>query len=192
MRRVYSAPSLVARPRTEPAHAEHADQNDGQQRDKPLLRAEVVDVRQRCFPDLPHGRFPSIGFCRSLIAEFYGKRSSGSGRAAVPPTQRRHSAGNEDFDWAAYSGRPARAALEHACRAGCDRTLGCSAVFPIPPSRTRGLRPRGPCQGAVDKYNRLFAALGDVAQLVRVPDCRSGGCGFESRRPRSRKVAAGQ
>src|SRR5262249_12480625 len=28
---------------------------------------------------------------------------------------------------------------------------------------------------------------GDVAQLVRVPDCRSGGCGFESRRPRSRK-----
>ena len=26
--------------------------------------------------------------------------------------------------------------------------------------------------------------VGDVAQLVRVPDCRSGGCGFESRRPR--------
>ena len=26
--------------------------------------------------------------------------------------------------------------------------------------------------------------LGAVAQLVRVPDCRSGGCGFESRRPR--------
>ncbi len=25
---------------------------------------------------------------------------------------------------------------------------------------------------------------GGVAQLVRVPDCRSGGCGFESRRPR--------
>ncbi len=25
---------------------------------------------------------------------------------------------------------------------------------------------------------------GAVAQLVRVPDCRSGGCGFESRRPR--------
>jgi hypothetical protein len=25
---------------------------------------------------------------------------------------------------------------------------------------------------------------GDVAQLVRVPDCRSGGCGFDSRRPR--------
>ena len=26
--------------------------------------------------------------------------------------------------------------------------------------------------------------LGGVAQLVRVPDCRSGGCEFESRRPR--------
>jgi hypothetical protein len=26
--------------------------------------------------------------------------------------------------------------------------------------------------------------FGDVAQLVRVPDCRSGGCGFDSRRPR--------
>src|SRR5262249_34579048 len=25
---------------------------------------------------------------------------------------------------------------------------------------------------------------GGGAQLVRVPDCRSGGCGFESRRPR--------
>src|SRR5262245_18132095 len=26
--------------------------------------------------------------------------------------------------------------------------------------------------------------FGAVAQLVRVPDCRSGGCGFEPRRPR--------
>ena len=30
----------------------------------------------------------------------------------------------------------------------------------------------------------ISTAVGDVAQLVRVPDCRSGGCGFESRRPR--------
>lgn len=30
----------------------------------------------------------------------------------------------------------------------------------------------------------VHACFGDVAQLVRVPDCRSGGCGFESRRPR--------
>ena len=29
-------------------------------------------------------------------------------------------------------------------------------------------------------------ARGAVAQLARVPDCRSGGCGFESRRPRSK------
>ena len=31
-------------------------------------------------------------------------------------------------------------------------------------------------------------ANGDVAQLVRVPDCRSGGCGFESRRPRQSEI----
>lgn len=29
---------------------------------------------------------------------------------------------------------------------------------------------------------------GDVAQLVRVPDCRSGGCGFDSRRPRQQEA----
>jgi hypothetical protein len=32
---------------------------------------------------------------------------------------------------------------------------------------------------------------GAVAQLVRVPDCRSGGCGFEPRRPRSLEENAG-
>src|SRR5438874_1820519 len=32
--------------------------------------------------------------------------------------------------------------------------------------------------------SRTFSIVGGVAQLVRVPDCRSGGCGFESRRPR--------
>jgi hypothetical protein len=31
-------------------------------------------------------------------------------------------------------------------------------------------------------------ADGGVAQLVRVPDCRSGGCGFEPRRPRFKKT----
>ena len=30
----------------------------------------------------------------------------------------------------------------------------------------------------------IMGDVGGVAQLVRVPDCRSGGCGFESRRPR--------
>ena len=34
---------------------------------------------------------------------------------------------------------------------------------------------------------RALNKSGAVAQLVRVPDCRSGGCGFESRRPRWRK-----
>src|SRR5262249_61877574 len=40
--------------------------------------------------------------------------------------------------------------------------------------------------------NRLLDAKqdnGGVAQLVRVPDCRSGGCGFEPRRPRFGKPA---
>ena len=32
----------------------------------------------------------------------------------------------------------------------------------------------------------LGPEFGAVAQLVRVPDCRSGGCGFESRPPRFR------
>ena len=32
---------------------------------------------------------------------------------------------------------------------------------------------------------RRLEQRGVVAQLVRVPDCRSGGCGFEPRRPRS-------
>ena len=31
-------------------------------------------------------------------------------------------------------------------------------------------------------------SFGGVAQLVRVPDCRSGGCGFEPRRARFRKT----
>ena len=32
-------------------------------------------------------------------------------------------------------------------------------------------------------------STGAVAQLVRVPDCRSGGCGFESRPPRLKKAS---
>jgi hypothetical protein len=42
-------------------------------------------------------------------------------------------------------------------------------------SRLRDVRPR---KRAGDQRD------GGVAQLVRVPDCRSGGCGFEPRRPR--------
>ena len=39
----------------------------------------------------------------------------------------------------------------------------------------------------VIEYARpLGPEFGAVAQLVRVPDCRSGGCGFESRPPRFR------
>ena len=35
----------------------------------------------------------------------------------------------------------------------------------------------------------FIRTVGDVAQLVRVPDCRSGGCEFESRRPRQSRTA---
>ncbi len=39
----------------------------------------------------------------------------------------------------------------------------------------------------VIQYARpLGPEFGAVAQLDRVPDCRSGGCGFESRPPRFR------
>ena len=36
----------------------------------------------------------------------------------------------------------------------------------------------------LDGYTEPANIRGAVAQLVRVPDCRSGGCGFESRPPR--------
>ena len=50
-------------------------------------------------------------------------------------------------------------------------TTGASATFPHPARiRVPGKRSESPS--------------GAVAQLVRVPDCRSGGCGFESRPPR--------
>jgi outer membrane murein-binding lipoprotein Lpp len=51
-----------------------------------------------------------------------------------------------------------------------------------PRKRDRILSAQGRATGFV--RNNLFGA---VAQLVRVPDCRSGGCGFESRPPRFRR-----
>ncbi len=42
----------------------------------------------------------------------------------------------------------------------------------------------GACAAAARCVGRCERSSGAVAQLVRVPDCRSGGCGFESRRPR--------
>ncbi len=47
--------------------------------------------------------------------------------------------------------------------------------LPMPYIYSPGVPPRDACH----------PPLGAVAQLVRVPDCRSGGCGFESRPPRS-------
>ena len=40
--------------------------------------------------------------------------------------------------------------------------------------------------GSVPRYI-IQPSDGVVAQLVRAPDCRSGGCGFDPRRPRLRK-----
>src|SRR6185437_2071437 len=47
------------------------------------------------FPELPHDRFPSFGFAGFSPAEFYGKRSSGTGRGAAEPARTRHSGWNE-------------------------------------------------------------------------------------------------
>src|SRR5688500_14697513 len=55
-----------------------------------------------------------------------------------------------------------------------------------------GLRMLSDClQSGADRHLRVGrcalkfkVSIGAVAQLVRVPDCRSGGCGFEPRRPR--------
>ena len=53
--------------------------------------------------------------------------------------------------------------------------------------------PRKPtCSPVFSQYNSRLECYGGVAQLVRVPDCRSGGCGFESRRPRLRQGLPGR
>ena len=46
--------------------------------------------------------------------------------------------------------------------------------------------------GAPAAGGRELFQIGAVAQLVRVPDCRSGGCGFESRPRRSPKERPGK
>ena len=81
----------------------------------------------------------------------------------------------------------------------CDKRAKSPPRTSETSSKTHSKSPRGltlpewkltfsPCQMQGSR------AAGAVAQLVRVPDCRSGGCGFESRPPRlqnaSRKLEA--
>lgn len=61
-------------------------------------------------------------------------------------------------------------------------TPGDPATLPSPPKAQPAADPRS--GSARVRGDPVFGA---VAQLVRVPDCRSGGCGFESRPPRLRK-----
>jgi hypothetical protein len=86
------------------------------------LGAEMVDVGQRRFPELPHGCVPSFGFAGGSRPQFYGKRSSGTGRRAAEPARPRHSAWNENCDscilrdWIDFSVRVAPAGRLSAAR----------------------------------------------------------------------------
>lgn len=95
-----------------------------------------------------------------------------------------------------------------AARSGCSRRGRSSFQPPDSGRNRRGIGPRARSvtgrrelrqreqSGRLDTERRppTFATArgescgrrqsGAVAQLVRVPDCRSGGCGFKSRRPR--------
>ncbi len=57
-----------------------------------------------------------------------------------------------------------------------------------PPDRPENPEPAGltPLSFRLHFGSRYGEQPGVVAQLVRAPDCRSGGCGFESRPPRFR------
>ena len=85
----------------------------------------------------------------------------------------------------AHGGREAAGAPSSATRE--RRVAAAAGAFPAAVFRAR--RSRLGSENRLAKA-RLLASIrgpqwrGDVAQLVRVPDCRSGGCGFDPRRPR--------
>ena len=60
------------------------------------------------------------------------------------------------------------------------RGAGGNLVQSIGSKKPMGLPP--------DRHVLLADPYGAVAQLVRAPDCRSGGCGFDSRRRRFEKT----
>ena len=91
----------------------------------------------------------------------------------------------------------------HKCGTGIDGRKG--GVLPMVRTVREDYRHRRPALGRQIQVNSRFRRsgnplvgrsrrtttipmIGGVAQLVRVPDCRSGGCGFESRRPRCRRI----
>ncbi len=88
-----------------------------------------------------------------------------------------------------HSQRPDVVALVRGVLLAPERRSVASAnTYPNGKSHPHELDFSEPCGTTDARYNSALSLLGAVAQLVRVPDCRSGGCGFESRRPRCSKL----
>ena len=188
--------------RAKSSQQEHAESDGDRKHNQPFLRSEMVRMAHGGVVYVPHtrsklrevGASAPFATCnlRSHIDRQWqlpGDHRSGPGAAPTRPAQ-------------SSSRAPAGSALPLA---------GVTAGATAPPTGVAAAWPRTPAQVPIPsrfdkpgraierRFRRQFATLatargktimpihanfGDVAQLVRVPDCRSGGCGFESRRPR--------
>ncbi len=107
-----------------------------------------------------------------------------TGGATTPRADLPTCTGQGDRAEARRPGRLAQWVRARALQARGRRFEPCIAHQPARPGRARWPGDRVPPARRPD-------ISGGVAQLVRVPDCRSGSCGFESRHPRHTRYARG-